>query len=84
MIPTLQAPPTSLVRNMGGGDFVRGQCHGENFVFYSNVEIFPLNFFCAMWATSCSLCILSGSCSQVLLRCCQQLVCLSRLFILLA
>ena len=49
----------------GGGDFVGGQVLGENFVFRFGVKIFPKNFSCAIWGTSCSLCILSGGGSQV-------------------
>ena len=41
--------------------FVRGQLRGENCVFQFGVEIFPTNFFCAIWGTFCSLCILIGT-----------------------
>ena len=43
----------------GGGGFVRGQFRGEIFVFPFGTETPPVKFFCANWATSFSLCILS-------------------------
>ena len=63
---------------------MRGQFRGENFAFQIGDKIFPTKILCAIWGTSCSLCILSGDVRQVLLRCCRQSMCLSRLFILLA
>ena len=39
---------------------------------------FSHKIFCVIWGTSCSLYILSGGSSQVLLRCCWQSVCLPK------
>ena len=71
-----------LSRSRAGGEsFVRGQVRRENFVFPFGDEKLPPKFFCG---TSCSLCVLSGGGSQVLLLCCRQSVCLSHPSVLLA
>ena len=54
------------------------QFHGEIFVFQFWYEFFPAELFYVIWGISCSLCLVSGGGSHVLLRCCQQSVCLSR------
>ena len=61
------------------GDFVRDNFVGKISPFRVVTKFSSRN--CAIWGTSCSLCILRGGGSRVLLRCCRQSACLPHLFI---
>ena len=53
-----------------GGTSSGDKFAGKTSFFSLLLNFFPRNFCCAIWGTSCSLCILCGGGSQVLLRCC--------------